>query len=93
MTPRFIINIIHYEWTCGDGCCSDSGYKTSVIDTTTSNTIFFQDEWEHNHDKDYAELACLDALTEVLGRQTNNNDYTFHYTIETSDGEKYEDYN
>jgi len=30
--PRFTITITHYHWSCGDGCCSDSGYKMYVED-------------------------------------------------------------
>jgi hypothetical protein len=33
-TKRFEVTFTHVRWTCGDGCCSDSGYEVELLDRT-----------------------------------------------------------
>ncbi len=52
MINRFTITVTDYQWSCGDGCCSDSGYKLKVWDNEQNKYLFDGDDWEARHDKD-----------------------------------------
>jgi len=72
-SPRFTIFLTHYNWSCGDGCCSDSGYKINVEDNEPPegkySYVMSDGEWEFNRQPSYLiEEACR-RIAERLGRE------------------------
>ena len=79
---RFEIELIYHTWSCGDNCCSDSGYKCFVFDTLTREHVYYSDDWEFNHNKDTVLQSALEAIEEQLGRFPTLNDYILNETCE-----------
>jgi hypothetical protein len=80
---RFKLHITHYFWDCGDGCCSDSGYKIKVVDSTTETVIYENDDWENNRDKHELRKEGLSYVEKIIGREPfHNQDYTMSYDDE-----------
>jgi hypothetical protein len=72
-SPRFTIFLTNYHWSCGAGCCSDSGYKINVEDNEPPegkySYVMNVDEWEFNPQPSYLiEEACR-RIAELLGRE------------------------
>ena len=91
---RFIITITNYHWSCGDGCCSDSGYKLYVEDTSplkkgyghvTSNSY-----WDNNRSPKPLMESAIESISEVLGRLATKDDYTVIEDDVYSDDETFE---
>ncbi len=67
MKPRFSITVTNYGWSCGDGCCSDSGYKLVVWDNAGPSLLLDDPEWEYNRDQAKRITEGVEAIAEVLG--------------------------
>lgn len=39
--PKLNFNVIHWHWTCGDGCCSDSGYRVECECAATCRQYYY----------------------------------------------------
>lgn len=65
---RFYIEITRYQWDCGDGCCSDSGFKTHLYDRETKRMISENDDWDHNRNWGNDYERYLEQIEEILGR-------------------------
>lgn len=75
MNPRFTINLTYCHWSCGDGCCSDSGYKFQLLDN--EEVILNEDDWKYHSLDSRALDRCIDEITEILGRvPVKCDDYT-----------------
>lgn len=89
---RFTIKITNYHWSCGDGCCSDSGYKLSVHDNQENKCIIDDSEWEYNHDEEERESEGIRAIEEILGRSPLiGADYEVENEYEDSDSDSFMD--
>ena len=94
MNNRFIITLTHYHWTCGDGCCGDSGYKLHVEDTQPGTpgygTVTSYSNWDDNRYPEPLLETAIAAITEYLGRTTTKDDYTIVEDEAYSDDETFE---
>ena len=86
---RFTITIIYYSWSCGDGCCGDSGYKYRVIDNKAAdphyNIIAEDSEWEFTSRESQLSKA-VEAVETKLGRKAiEGQDYSVEEDYESSD--------
>lgn len=76
---RFTITLIHYHWSCGDGCCSDSGYKVYVTDKQPKkagyNIVYENTEWDYNRNSDSLLEMALERIQDKLGRPVVKSDY------------------
>ena len=89
--PRFTITLTHYHWSCGDGCCSDSGYKIHVTDG--NKCILDNYEWEYNGNRDSTLDNGKQAIRDVLGRiPVEDADYTLVEEYEDSDDGREDQY-
>lgn len=86
--PRFIINIITYHWSCGDGCCSDSGYKLYVEDLKPEvkghKCVIDNDDWDMNRCKQRLLEDALERIQEKIGRLVIKTDYKVKYSDDYS---------
>ena len=93
--PRFKIEIVHYHWHCGDGCCSDSGYKLRVDDTAPETLghgcLLDNDEWDYCRNKNIRLEQALDCIAKELDRRPKEDEYAVEYSHENSDGETWSD--
>ena len=62
----FTIRIIRYYWSCGDGCCSDSGLKLDIFQN--KKLIFSCDDWDFHRDESSRIEQGIKEITELLGR-------------------------
>ena len=85
---RFTITITHYHWACGDGCCSDSGYKLRVYDNKLDKCVLDDDDWECHYDEEARLSEGVAAVMEVLGRiPIRGEDYELESEYEDSEQE------
>lgn len=70
---RFTITITHYHWSCGDGCCSDSGYKLYVLDNQPERpgygVVDEDSDWDNNRWPDSLRERAVEKIEEKLGRK------------------------
>lgn len=94
--PRFTITITHYHWSCGDGCCSDSGYKLYVEDHRPKvkgySCVTENSDWDSNRwDKALIEHG-VKKIGEKLGRSPiEGEDYRIVEEEKYSEDETFED--
>lgn len=89
--PRFTITIAHRYWSCGDGCCSDSGYEMRVDDNNQlrNGCLISDSDWLANPYSDRLQKRAVEAIAEILGRSANlGTDYEI---VEKEDYEDYDD--
>jgi hypothetical protein len=102
MTPtkisdtEYVIELTRYIWRCGDGCCSDSGYKVSIYqaddDGDYTKLIFSDDDWEYRPFSEDALKIALKHLKDILGIDAIKDvDYCVRKFVEDDDL-NYEDY-
>lgn len=81
MTARFRIVLTECNWSCGDGCCSDYGYKILCLEN--GKPVFQDNDWEANKDKDKLLDECLLNISELIGRIPERPvDYTMSFQNE-----------
>jgi hypothetical protein len=77
MKPRYKIVLTQCYWECGDGCCSESGYKVEVVDNQEDKTIHQNDEWRYLTTIQSGYEDGFDFLKQHLGRKPREGkDYT-----------------
>jgi len=84
----FDLKVEHYQWDCGDGCCSDSGYCGRI---EYKGAYFAEwDEWKYNHDRDYMVTQMLERIHERTGLLFDRKDMNIRYvrSEESSDPEE-----
>jgi len=76
---KFEITLTHYHWHCGEGCCSDSGYKASVEDLRPEREgrgITYENwDWEYNRDENYLLESAIEVIEEKIGRAITKEEY------------------
>ena len=90
--PRFTVNITHYHWHCGDGCCSDSGYKLRVDEHKPekrgTNCLILNDDWNANQSSDCLLDKAIESIERILQRSVKRGtDYRIVHNEEYSDDE------
>jgi hypothetical protein len=76
MGHRFNIDITLHRWSCGDGCCSDSGIKYICYDKQSKKVVNEHDDWEYNRSWGWLFQISEDKMTKLLGRNpVRNEDY------------------
>jgi hypothetical protein len=91
---RFTITITNYNWSCGDGCCSDSGYKVRVIDNSPEkrgyNVVYDNDDWDNNRNHETLLDQSIEQIEDKhwLGRAATIEDYEVIYDGECNDEEQ-----
>lgn len=76
MKPRFKIETQFHSWTCGDGCCSESGYSLSIFDNHENKIIHEDRNWEYHWNEERIIKDSLEFLEDLLGREPIlNEDY------------------
>lgn len=90
--PRFSITLNHYMWSCGDGCCSDSGFKINTWDRQDKKVIHDDDDWDaHRYYGSLLEIS-LNRIEDILGREPIKlEDYDLVF-LSSDDENEYEDY-
>lgn len=73
MKARFEITLTRYMWECGDGCCSDSGFKVHTLDheeTIYGNPSVIHEnyDWDSNRSWEGLLEESLERIEEILGR-------------------------
>lgn len=59
----YIVEIYYYGWSCGDGCCSESGYYPQVTEPDGKVVMRWEDQ-----DYRYSESAAESAAEEFIDR-------------------------
>ena len=90
---RFVIKLIDYHWSCGDGCCSDSGWKLYVQDNEPERPgygcVVEDTDWSYNHDQKALLERGVEAIEKKLGRKSiEGQDYYVQEDYESSDDDK-----
>lgn len=86
MEPRFSIIVTNYQWSCGDGCCSDSGYKLAVWDNFGPSLILDDEDWEFNRNEETRIEQGINAIKKTLGKvPVLYEDYLVYKGNETSE--------
>lgn len=90
---RFTITLTHYHWSCGDGCCSDSGYKLYVEDHEPEvkgyGCLTENGDWDMNRYPPRLLEHALKRIEEKIGHVPVKG---VDYTIEKEDKYSDEDY-
>ncbi len=78
--PRFTITLTHYHWSCGSGCCSDSGYKLYVIDNQPEipgyGLVDEESDWRFNRYPNFLLKRGIESVQNKLGyKPIENVDY------------------
>lgn len=81
--PRFTIDLIYHMWDCGDGCCSDSGFKVEVLDNEVKSPyggpsiVYDNIDWDYNRCWKSLLETSLEKIEKILNRTpVENVDYT-----------------
>ena len=91
MNQRFKITIEKYHWSCGDGCCSDSGYTLECEDVHNKKHVYSVDDWEYNRRWGYLFENCLASIRNILGYvPVENEDYSLEFRDRESNGNEWE---
>lgn len=96
-SKRFTVTITNYHWSCGDGCCSDSGFKCEVIDNFPVkpgySVVYDNNDWDNNRNKKYLLETAVEPLEDKnwLNRVATPKDYEVIYDNEDSDGGSWSD--
>lgn len=88
--PRFTITITNFHWSCGDGCCSDSGYKLYVEDHKPEvkgySCVTENRDWDMNRCENRLLEYALEKIQDKLGYSpVKNVDYKVVEDDEYSD--------
>lgn len=87
MEPRFKIRIEHYLWSCGDGCCSDSGFRMEAIDTLNNTLIAENIEWRDNKRWGGLVERAVKNISKVVPSPVKNIDYSIYFVTVEDDNE------
>lgn len=86
MNPRFKIKVIKYNWSCGDGCCSDSGYKLEAYeldeDGWVTKCLYENDEWKYNSYWGTLFNNALKEISKIKENPIENVDYFIQQVIQ-----------
>jgi len=75
----FKIVITRFHWTCGDGCCSDSGYKLNIHHSDPKlGFLYYSNDWDVYTYESRREQA-LQLIKDEIGVDPVKGK---HYTIE-----------
>lgn len=89
--PRFTIELDCYTWRCGDGCCSESGFRCETWDDKNKHLIYDNSDWSYNWY--YGNLLdnALGKIKDILGRDpVRYEDYDIFFSSSDDEG-SYED--
>lgn len=88
---RFDITITNYRWSCGDGCCSDSGYQINCFDNETGFTVYEDIDWDSHSRWGTLLDDVLKKIEAIINREPKeNDDYWLSFWTEESDGNEWQ---
>ena len=91
METRFKIRIEQYRWSCGDGCCSDSGFRMEALDTSTNLLVDEESEWDYH--KRWGRLVerALEKISKIVPNPIKDVDYSIYF-VTVEDEQEYDAY-
>lgn len=90
--PRFTVDLFCYHWSCGDGCCSDSGFKIQTWDRQEQKMIHDDIDWSSHWYYGPLLEDSLGRIEDILGKEPEKGeDYQLTF-LSSSDDNEYEDY-
>jgi hypothetical protein len=89
--PRYKIEVTNVYWSCGDGCCSDSGLTIICFDTLERKTIYDSGDWEHCRSWGSHVDECLEKIMDVINNVPERyKDYDIFFFANDYNGNEYD---